>query len=149
MYIPAVSMSIPHSLRTCNICGIVLWDKTAHFRVVTVASLRHTCAIIMLSDQNLDMMSIEVDEWSQWRRSTHQHGFTHICKYLRVKGLLSTKKVFDIWVQLMKNGSKNKCCVYILVQFIILKAFRWLYWKINKQHNNHNKDFWYNPLMYL
>ncbi len=29
----AVSMPIEHSLKTCNICGIVLCDKTAHFRV--------------------------------------------------------------------------------------------------------------------
>ncbi len=31
--IPAVSMPIAHSLKTCDICGIVLCDKTAHFRV--------------------------------------------------------------------------------------------------------------------
>ncbi len=31
--IPAVSMPIACSLKTCNICGIVLCDKTAHFRV--------------------------------------------------------------------------------------------------------------------
>ncbi len=31
--IPAVSMPITHSLKTCDICGIVLCDKTAHFRV--------------------------------------------------------------------------------------------------------------------
>ncbi len=31
--IPAVSMPIARSLKTCNICGIVLCDKTAHFRV--------------------------------------------------------------------------------------------------------------------
>ena len=31
-------------------------SKTAHFRVAyIVASLRHTCAIIMLSNQHLDM----------------------------------------------------------------------------------------------
>ncbi len=47
-----VSMPTLCSLKTCNICGIVLCDKTAHFRV---ASLRHTCAIIMLSKQHLDM----------------------------------------------------------------------------------------------
>ncbi len=33
MDIPAVSMPIAHSLKTCDICGIVLCDKTAHFRV--------------------------------------------------------------------------------------------------------------------
>ncbi len=31
--IPAVSMPIAHSLKTCNIFGIVLCDKTTHFRV--------------------------------------------------------------------------------------------------------------------
>ena len=31
--IPAVSMPSACSLKTCNICGIVLCDKTAHFRV--------------------------------------------------------------------------------------------------------------------
>ncbi len=31
--IPAVSIPIACSLKTCNICGIVLCDKTAHFRV--------------------------------------------------------------------------------------------------------------------
>ncbi len=31
--IPAVSMPIARSLKTCYICGIVLCDKTAHFRV--------------------------------------------------------------------------------------------------------------------
>ncbi len=30
---PAVSMPIACSLKTCDICGIVLCDKTAHFRV--------------------------------------------------------------------------------------------------------------------
>ncbi len=31
--IPAVSMPIARSLKTCDICGIVLHNKTAHFRV--------------------------------------------------------------------------------------------------------------------
>ncbi len=31
--IPAVSIPIVHSLKTCDICGIVLCEKTAHFRV--------------------------------------------------------------------------------------------------------------------
>ncbi len=31
--IPAVRMPIARSFKTCNICGIVLCDKTAHFRV--------------------------------------------------------------------------------------------------------------------
>ncbi len=32
--IPAVSMPIARSLKTCDICVIVLRDKTSHFRVV-------------------------------------------------------------------------------------------------------------------
>ncbi len=30
---PAVSMPTAHSLKTCNTCGLVLSDKTAHFIV--------------------------------------------------------------------------------------------------------------------
>ncbi len=45
--IPAVSMPIARSLKTCDICGIVLCDKTAHFSVAFY--------LIMLSNQYLDM----------------------------------------------------------------------------------------------
>ncbi len=41
--IPAVSIPVARSLKSCDICGIVLCDKTAHYRVAFfVASLRHT-----------------------------------------------------------------------------------------------------------
>ncbi len=64
--IPAVSMPIARSLKTCDICGIVLCDKTAHF---IVASLRHTCAINMLPNQHLDMPPVR---WMDYqRRSAH------------------------------------------------------------------------------
>ena len=33
MFIPAVSMPIARSLKTLDICDIVLFDKTAHFTV--------------------------------------------------------------------------------------------------------------------
>ncbi len=41
--IPAVNMPIARSLKTCDICGIVLCDKTAHFIVGILLwpSLRH------------------------------------------------------------------------------------------------------------
>ncbi len=70
--IPAVNMPIARSLEICDICGIVRCDKTAHFRVAFfVASLRHTCAIIMLSNQHLDMPHL----WGGWiisaRRNAH------------------------------------------------------------------------------
>ncbi len=43
--IPAVSMPIARSLKTCNICGIVLCDKTAHLRVTFYCGQpkRHLC----------------------------------------------------------------------------------------------------------
>ncbi len=43
--IPAVSMPIARSLKTCDICGIVLCDKTAHFRVAffCVQPKAHLC----------------------------------------------------------------------------------------------------------
>ncbi len=43
--IPAVSMPIAHSLKTFDICGIVLCDKTAHFRVACycVQPKAHLC----------------------------------------------------------------------------------------------------------
>ncbi len=61
--IPAVSMPITRSLKTCDICGIVLCDETAHLEwPFIVSSLRHTCAIIMLSNQHLDMPHM----WGGW-----------------------------------------------------------------------------------
>ncbi len=41
----AVSMPIAHSHKTCNICGIVLCDKTAYFRVAFYCgqSKAHLC----------------------------------------------------------------------------------------------------------
>ncbi len=64
--IPAVNMPITRSLKTCNICGIVLCDKTTHFSVVFYCGqlllLRHTCTIIMLSNQHLDMPHL----WGGW-----------------------------------------------------------------------------------
>ncbi len=56
--IPAVSMPIARSLKTCDICGIVRCDKTALEWPFIVA----TCAIIMLSNQHLDMPHL----WGGW-----------------------------------------------------------------------------------
>ncbi len=69
--IPAVSMPIARSLKTCDICGIVLCFAAQMLHILErpfiVASLRHTCAIIMLSNQHLD--TCEVDGLS-WQRSS-------------------------------------------------------------------------------
>ena len=58
--IPAASMPIARSLKTGVTCGILLCDKTAHFRVAfyccfIVPSTRCTCVMIMLFNQLLDM----------------------------------------------------------------------------------------------
>ncbi len=41
--IPAVSMPIARSLKTFDICGIVLCDKTAHFKVAFYCGQAHLC----------------------------------------------------------------------------------------------------------
>ncbi len=71
--IPAASMQLHAPSKTCDICGIVLCDKTAHLLEwpFIVASLRHTCAIIMLSNQHLRCHTCEVDGLSWQRRSAH------------------------------------------------------------------------------
>jgi hypothetical protein len=49
--IPAIIMPIARSLKIWDICGIVLSDKTAHFRVAFYC----TCVMIMLFNQLFDM----------------------------------------------------------------------------------------------
>ncbi len=36
----------------------------------------------------------------------------------RNKPFVYIEKLLDLWIQLLKNGGKNKCCVYNLVQYI-------------------------------
>jgi len=75
-----------------------------------VASLRHTRAIIMRSNQHLDMPS-EVDGLSLQRRSAYSHRFRQICEqYLREIGLFFVHRV-----QLMKYGGKNKRVAFIIL----------------------------------
>ena len=50
--IPAVRMQIACSLKTLDICGIVLCDRTAH---CIVPITRRTCVTIMPFNQLLDM----------------------------------------------------------------------------------------------
>ena len=62
--IPAVSMSIVHTLKTWDICGIVEWSF--------VTSTRRPCVMIMLVFQLLDMICQEKEKCSLT-------GCTHIC----------------------------------------------------------------------
>ncbi len=48
--IPAISIPTSHSLKTCNICGIVLYHITA----LVVSRQRYTCATLMLFDRRLN-----------------------------------------------------------------------------------------------
>ncbi len=53
--IPAVSMPIECDLKNCDLSGFVPCDKTAHFRVAFYCGQPKVSAIIMLSNQYLDM----------------------------------------------------------------------------------------------
>ncbi len=68
--IPAVSMPIARSLKTYNICGIVLCDKTAHFRVAFYCGQHkaHLCNNLI---SILICHTCEVDGLSRQRRSAH------------------------------------------------------------------------------
>ncbi len=112
--IPAVSMPIA---RLC--CVIKLHILEWPF---IVTSLRHTCAIIMLSNQHLDMPHL----WGGWIiLAKEKCSLRQICEqYLREIGLFFyLEKVLDLWVQLMKNGGKNKCCIYNFVQCVCVYIY--------------------------
>ena len=104
-----------------------------------VASLRHTCAIFMRATQHLDMphllggMIISAKE-----KCSLPHIKTDLLTISeRNWFFVFIEKVLDLWVQLMKNGSKNKkCCVYIFVSvnFPVSHLFSfcklWLRWPL-------------------
>ncbi len=88
-----------------------------------MASLRHTCAIIMLSNQHFDMPHL----WGGWITSAKEKcSQTQISTDLwtifeRNRPFVYIEKVFDLWVQLMKNwGQKQKCCIYNFVRCICM-----------------------------
>ncbi len=89
--------------------------------------LRHTCEIIMLSNQHLDMPHL----WGGWIMSVKEKcSLTQILTYLwtifeRNRSFVCIEKVLDLWVQLMKNGGKNKSVVFIIL-FIVCS---WLWFK--------------------
>ncbi len=82
-----------------------------------VASLRHTCAIIMLSNQCLDMPHL----WGGWIISAKEMcSLTQIWTDLltiseRNRPFVYIQKILDLWVQLMKNGGKNKSVAFIIL----------------------------------
>ncbi len=86
--------------------------------------LRHTCAIIMLSNQHLDMPHL----WGGWIISAKEKcSLTQIktdlwTMFERNRPFVYIEKVLDLWVQLMKNVCKNKSVAFITL-FSICAAF--------------------------
>ncbi len=70
-----------------------------------VASLRHTCVIIMLSNQHLDMTHL----WGGWLSHSLTQIYTDLWTiFERNSPFVYIEKALDLWVQLMKNGGKTK-----------------------------------------
>ncbi len=90
-----------------------------------VDSLRHTCAITMLSNQHLDMPHL----WGGWIISAKEKcSLTQIKTDLwtifeRKRPFVHIEKVLDLWVQLMKNGSKNKSVPFIILVSVYIFTF--------------------------
>ncbi len=58
----------------------------------------------------------EVDGLSRQRRSAHYHRFRQICEhYEQNRPFVYIEKVSNLWVQLMKNGGKNKSVAFIIL----------------------------------
>ncbi len=82
-----------------------------------VASLRYTCAIIMLSNQHLDMPHL----WGGWiisakEKCSLRQIYTDLWTiFERNRPFVYIEKVSDLWVQLMKNGGKNKSVAFIIL----------------------------------
>ncbi len=97
-----------------------------------VASLRHTCAIIMLSNQHLDMPHL----WGGWIISAKEKcSLTQIYTDLwtifdRNRPFVYIEKFLDLWVQLMKNGensvNKNNSVAFI----ILFSVYIYIYMRV-------------------
>ncbi len=82
-----------------------------------MASLRHTCAIIILSNLHLDMPHL----WGGWIISAKEKCsltkiYTDLWTIFETNGpFVYIEKVIDLWVQIMKNGGKNKSVAFIIL----------------------------------
>ena len=84
-----------------------------------VASLRHTCAIIMLSNQHLDMSHLwgGMDYLGKGEVLTNTDLDRCVNIIWQKWSFVYIENVLDLWVQLMEKWEqKQKCCVYIFVQ---------------------------------
>ncbi len=107
-----------------------LWDYLViiiYFILMSfiVASLRHTCAIIMLSNQRLHMPHL----WGGWIISAKEKcSLTQIYTDLwtifeRNRPFVYIEKVLDLWVQLMKNGGRNKSIAFIILVSVYIYIY--------------------------
>ncbi len=88
-------------------------------RPFIVSSLRHTCVIIMLSNQHLDMPHL----WGGWIISAKEKCsltqiYTDLWIFERNRPFVYIEKVLDLWVQL-KMGTKTSVAFIILLYIYI------------------------------
>ena len=118
--IPAVSMTIAHSLKTGDLCCIVLCDTTSHFRgLFIVPSTRCTCVITMQFNQLLDMPHLSSgwiilvqDKCLLTGMSTDLY-----IEFERNKLFMHMGFLWDLLFQLMKHGANTLLRIYIFVQY--------------------------------
>jgi hypothetical protein len=117
--IPAVSMPIALSLKTWDICGIVLCDKTAHLRVAFYCPQHkvHLCNDHVMVNFFI-CHTCQVDGLSLERRNAHYQGCKLICaQNLREISILCIWKMSGIFCFSSWNMDQHfTCCVYIFVQ---------------------------------
>ncbi len=92
-----------------------------------MASLRHTCEIIMLSNQHIDMPQL----WGGWIISAKEKcSLTDLWTILERNRpfFMYIEKVFDLWVQLMKNGGKNKSVAFIICFSVYILDLSHIFW---------------------
>ncbi len=116
--IPAVSMLIARSSKLATSVALCCVIKMHILEwPFIVASLRHTCAIIMLSNQHLDMPNLwgGMDYLGKGEVLTNTDLDRLWTIFERNRPFVYIEKVLDLWVQLMKNGGKNKSVAFIIL----------------------------------
>ncbi len=112
---PAISIKIACSFKTCDICGIVLCDKTAHLSVAFHAfysALWYSAPVRWMDYLGKGEVITNVD-------------LNTFVKFERKKLFVCTGKVLNPLFQLMKNGNKNKkWCIYFLFSVEMLNSFQ-------------------------
>lgn len=85
-------MPFARYLKSCDICGNVLKLNLSEWPFI-VGRLRHTCALIVVSNQPLDMAHL--GGLSQQNRNARYQRLGLVCNYLREMVILCVEKVLD------------------------------------------------------